>query len=79
MSTAKQGIIDTAFELVYFVKTHEYPKELSTEFFELTQLMNKLETYTTQYKKELTKHETVAPAWPKIEIILEAEEARWEK
>lgn len=50
---AADGIVDTAFELVQFVKTREYPKEMSEDFFEFMELLDKLETYTTQYKKEL--------------------------
>ena len=38
------GILNAAFDVSCFVKTHEYPKEMSNEFFELTMLMDKLET-----------------------------------
>ena len=37
-------ILDVAVELSVFVKTHEYPKEMSEDFFELMRLFDKLET-----------------------------------
>ena len=36
--------LDIAVELCVFVKTHEYPKERSNDFLELTGLFDKLET-----------------------------------
>jgi len=36
--------LDVAVELCIFVKTHEYPKEMSNDFLELTGLFDKLET-----------------------------------
>jgi len=39
-----QPILDVSVELMAFVKMHEYPKEQSAEYFELTTLFDKLET-----------------------------------
>ncbi|KKL07767.1 hypothetical protein LCGC14_2582730 [marine sediment metagenome] len=39
-----QPVLDASVELMTFVKTNEYPKLLSVEFVELTNLFNNLET-----------------------------------
>ena len=44
----RKSIIDAALELVLYVKTHEYPKEGTDEFFQLTRLMDQLETSLRQ-------------------------------
>ncbi len=38
------AVIDAAVELTVFVKMHEYPKEMSDDFFELTKLCDRQET-----------------------------------
>ena len=39
-----KSIIDVALELCLFVKTHEYPKERTEEFFRLTKLFDQLDS-----------------------------------
>ena len=39
-----KSIVDSAVEVVAFVKSHKYPKEMTPEFFKLTELMDQLET-----------------------------------
>lgn len=46
-----------AFDLITFTKSHEYPKENSKEFGELTMLLDKLET-------ELRTFMGIRGAWP---------------
>lgn len=43
MELTRYQALDIAVELCVFVKTHEYPKEMSEDFFELMGLFSKLE------------------------------------
>lgn len=44
MTTNQQEIIDAAFEVAVFSKTHEWPQFASTEFFEFSQKLDRLHT-----------------------------------
>lgn len=44
MTSTQQAIIDTAFEVAHFSKTHEFPKDGSEEFFHFATLLDRLAT-----------------------------------
>ena len=44
MKSRLLAVINAAIELTIFVKMHEYPKEMSEDFFKLTELCDRQET-----------------------------------